>query len=183
MIREIQPKTDENGILIKKQEFCASCKRRLDCKILKDHLSTYKVEKDFADVFLPMYFVCDDYDSMFISYPIEVNKIVSESIFSIDKSNFPLGKWVLVKEENQEYPHIGLSLSLQPTSIISMYDNNNGTITNKFYPFPAFYMFYNKTIVYGKDVQWEYLNDNNITLTDDEDFLQDFVKKCLTKNF
>ena len=74
-IRDYEPQFDEKQRILPKQHFCASCKKRTMCdKLYEKHKENHTTNK-YAEVVLSMYYTCDDYDPMYIEFPIEVNEI------------------------------------------------------------------------------------------------------------
>jgi len=171
MIKEIEPELDENGIIKPKQKACATCRKRQICE---DFLKI--VEKDdneYAGLVLALYHICDDYESMFIQYPIIVESITTDNAFDYYNEQKNVGRYVIIKlnlENYDEEVHLGLFLGELPTSVISLFDKHDKSIRNKFQRTPAIYIFKFKKMFYGSYQRWKFIeNESEFDLISNED--------------
>lgn len=186
-IKKILPKFDEKGVLLKKQKFCASCKKRMECQKLYEQHKKNKESNELSEVVLSLYYVCDEYENMFIEFPILVNGITSD--LSYDRNNVEknVGRWCVVSVNSVDYDedlHIGIYMGDLPLSIISLYDKTDTTITNRFYTSPAVYVPKFKKIFYGMNMRWKFIENQDdidtIAEPEQEEFftiVQNSIKK------
>lgn len=103
-------------------------------------------------------FVCEEFKSLFIEYPIEVSKINTESFKKIKYKNSEVGKFVRVAPCAEEYngqTYLGMYLGELPigphiTHNPDTKELNISTITN-----PAIFVFELNKIIYGMESFWE----------------------------
>ena len=179
-IKNIEPKFDENGKLDTKQKCCATCKKRTTCDKLYAQHQFNKATNQYAEVILSMYFLCDDYEAMFIEFPILVNGIVSDLAYDRQDSDKEVGKWCVVSVNAEGYDenmHLGIYLGMLPLSIISLYDRKDTTITNKFYPSPAMFVPKMSKVFYGPNMRWKFVEtQDDIDTLDKNESASDMEK-------
>jgi len=159
-IKSFEPEFTENGTIIPKQKFCASCKKRMECDKLYEKLRENHTTNDYAEVVLAMYYTCDDIEPLYIEFPILVNGISSDLAYDRDNNEFRVGDWCIVSlnaEGFDEDFHIGLYLGMLPLSILSMYDKKTTKIINKFNPSPAMFVPKFNKIFYGMNMRWQFI--------------------------
>jgi hypothetical protein len=163
-IKKIEPKFDEKGKLVPKQHCCASCKKRMECKMLYNQHELNKATNEYADILVSMYYLCDDYEAMFIEFPILVESITSDLAYDRGNSLTDVGKWCIVSLNAEGYDeniHLGLYLGMLPISIISLYDRKNASITNRFYPNPCVFIPKFNKLFYGVNMRWKFIESED----------------------
>ena len=95
---------------MKKEKCCNTCKKSMfgRCNILKTNEEYQKLFKNKKSIFdedvynFKNNFICEEYKSMYIEYPIEVSKINSDTeMFTLDKDK--VGKFVKIRPCADEY--------------------------------------------------------------------------------
>ena len=191
-IRDYEPQFDEKQRILPKQHFCASCKKRTMCdKLYEKHKENHTTNK-YAEVVLSMYYTCDDYDPMYIEFPIEVNEIHND--ISYDRYNMEkhVGEWCITSLNAEGYDedlHIGIYLGMLPLNTISLYDRKTNIITNKFNTNPAIFVPLFNKIFYGFNMRWKFIDVQDdideVSDKDPKDYLEiakTYLKNKLTKN-
>ena len=182
-ITNVIPKLDKDGNIILKQKNCATCKLRTSCDLIYDKLKENKVSNQYAQELVSMYYICNDYQAMFIKYPIVVNGISSDCSFDYHNDQKNIGKFCIVSVNAISYDedvHIGLFLGELPISIISLYDNKNQEVKNKFMLNPAIYVYKFNKIFYGMNMRWKFIesqDDINVIHEDDDKNYIELAKK------
>lgn len=101
-------------------------------------------------------FICDNYKSKYIEYPIEVSKIkVDWDLYSLDKES--IGKFVRISPCAEEYKgktYLGLFLGDLPGGPSVSYSDEAKVLTIKPFMNPAIYVFDLKKIVFGMESWW-----------------------------
>ncbi len=123
------------------EEYQEICKEKFD--ILKDH----KFKENF---------ICDNYKSRYIEYPIEVFKINTDNSKSSYRSN-QIGKFARVSPCGEEYKgktYLGLYLGDLPISNHISYRDDTKELKVSFHNNPAIFVFDLNKIVYGCESWW-----------------------------
>jgi len=176
-LKQREPLLDGNGNIIPKQECCATCKLRTRCKNFIDAMEENKRTNEYAEFVLSMYYVCDDYEGMFIQYPIIVESIVSDLSYDTFNQQTHVGDFVVVSLNAKGYdeePHLGLYLGDLPISIISLFDRKEKEVRNRFMKNPAVFVFKFNKIFYGINCRWQFiskLQDFDIIRDDPQDYV------------
>lgn len=176
-IRTRQPLLDEHDNIVPKQECCATCKKRMKCKMFYDVMEENKRTNEYAEIALSLYYICDNYSPMFIQYPIVVESIVSDSSFDSFDMQTHVGKFVLISLNLKNYdedPHLGLYLGELPLSIISLFDPKTKTVRNKFMSNPGIFVFKFNKVFYGNCCRWQFIeniNDLNVIKDDPPEYM------------
>lgn len=142
---------------------CNRCKHGFlnKCKELKNNKEFLKLfsDKDFSllkTFEFKQNHVCDDYNSMYIEYPIEVSKINSDTeMFTLDKDK--VGKFVKIRPCADEYDNktfLGLYLGYLPISNSISYNSTNKELNVGFLANPAIFVFDLNKIIYGRESWW-----------------------------
>lgn len=190
-IKDYLPKFDEKQRILPKQPFCASCKKRLNCEKLKLKQLENQTTNKYAEVFIAMYYTCDDFDPIYIQFPITVNEITNDLAFDSFNREKHVGEWcvvVLNAEGYDEEMHVGVYLGELPLTVHALYDKKNNTITNRFHNSPAILLPVFHKVFYGYNMRWKFINEEddfkNLSQKDTKDY-QDYIeiaKKQLTKS-
>lgn len=185
-IKEYKPKFDDKQRIIPKQKFCTSCKKRTSCDKLKLKYIENETKNLYAEAFVSMYYTCDDFDPIYIEFPITVNEITSDIAFDTYNQDKNVGKWcvvVLNAEGYDEEMHVGIYLGELPLNVLAMYDTKHCTITNRFNNSPAIFLPTFNKIFYGFNMRWKFVNEEkdfeHISKKDDENYVS-IAKKSLT---
>jgi len=186
-IKSFEPQFDENGTIIPKQKFCASCKKRMTCDKLYEKQKENHSTNEYAEIALALYYTCDEVEPVYIEFPILVNGISSDLAYNRDANEFRVGDWCIVSVNAEGYDedfHIGMYLGMLPISILSMYDKKTTKIINKFNPSPAIYIPHFKKIFYGMNMRWQFIDKpddiEGLFANEPQEYL-DVVKKYLQK--
>lgn len=170
MIRQIEPKVDERGVLEPRQRCCASCKRRTTCEQISTALHDTRVDapgdQRTLDALAAMYFVCNEYESMFINYPITVESITTDSAHTLKMDN--TGRFACIELNAEGYDdqqHLAIYLGDLPLSIVSAFDQRHGTLVNRFMVNPAFYVINAGRVFYGMNCRWKFIDTLEDLLT------------------
>lgn len=120
-------------------------------------------------------FICDNYKSMYIEYPIEVSKIIQDT----DRSSFrdsEIGKFVRIRPCSEEYQgktYLGLYLGELPVGFQISHNSETKELKVSFNINPAILIFDLKKIVYGCESWWGFIKTDEdleyITNKDIED--------------
>ena len=138
-----------------------------------------------------MYYTCDDFDPIYIQFPITVNEITNDLAFDTFNREKHVGEWcvvVLNAEGYDEEMHVGIYLGELPLTVHALYDKKNSTITNRFHNSPAILLPVFHKVFYGYNMRWKFINEEddfkNLSQKDTKDY-QDYIeiaKKQLTKS-
>jgi hypothetical protein len=167
---------------MKKEKNCVNCKFGLfgRCEGLKDNEEYQSIwenrELSTMERWIKAYefkinFVCEEFKSLFIEYPIEVSKINIESFKKPNYKNSEVGKFVKVVPCAEEYngqTYLGMYLGELPigphiTHNSDTKELNISTTTN-----PAIFVFELNKIIYGMESFW--------TIIETEEDLKDITK-------
>lgn len=115
-------------------------------------------------------FICDNYKSIYIEYPIEVSKI-NKTIDTVGIRDEEVGMFVRVRPCAQEYQDktfLGLYLGELPVGIQISHNSETKELNVGFYNNPAIFVFDLKKIIYGYESWWEVIeNEDELkTITD-----------------
>ena len=122
-------------------------------KLLEDKKSTLKKEVyNFKEKF-----ICEEYKSKFIEYPIEVSKINSDTeIFTLNKN--VVGKFVKIRPCGDKYndkTFLGLYLGDLPVGNSISHNSETKELNVSFQCNPAVFVFELNEIIYGYQSWWE----------------------------
>lgn len=173
IIRVKEIEYDENDKLVLTQKSCASCNRHEFCPELKRHLNGRTFTDDYTKLTTLMQSICDEYKTIYIEYPIEVEAIGSQNNFILnDDKNMGQYTIVTILVEDEKYDkelHLGLYLGMIPFSIMSTYNKIDKTILNSFMQLPAVFVFKYNKIFYGTQIKYSFTNINNIYQVSNKD--------------
>ena len=136
---------------------CSSCKYGLfsNCDTLKNHKKYQELE--FMDKLdFKRDYICDDYDSMFIEYPIQVSKINQDKKTSSYKDE-EIGKFVRIAPCGKEYEgktYLGLYLGDLPIGYNISHNSKTEDLSVSFMTNPAIFVFDLNKIIYGMESWW-----------------------------
>ena len=167
--KEEGKKKKEYAVMIKNTDNrnCDNCKKCVFklCYTLKSNENFQKIleEKEIDDVdkFLKIqkfkkHFICDEYNSMFIEYPIEVSKINSNT----DRTSYKdsqIGKFAKISPCGDEYrgkTYLGLYLGELPEGHFISHNPETKELDVSFRTNPAIYVFDLKKIIFGMESWW-----------------------------
>lgn len=133
-------------------------------------------------------FICDNYKSRYIEYPLEVNKITYDN----DKTQLSrdsVGKLVKIRPCGEEYEnktYLGLFLGELPISNHVSYSENKKELKVGFINNPAIFVFELNKIIYGNESWWGIIDSpeklNEITDKDINDVWYVKLMKELSDN-
>lgn len=134
---------------------CNTCKSLMTCEILlKEYL---KLGDDFHSKHeFRKGFICDNYKSIYIEYPIEVSKINQDT----NKGGYRdrnVGKFVSIRpcgEQYQNKTYLGLYLGDLPIGHYITYNPETKELNVSFRNNPAIFVFDLKKIIYGYESWW-----------------------------
>lgn len=157
---------------------CNSCKHgRFDnCETLKTN-EEYKqiVEKTKGEIFngerfaFKDEFICDNYKSRYIEYPLTMTGIDKDIELScLGKHN--IGKFVKIKPCKENKTYLGLFLGELPIDILVSHNEETKILNLSFMDNPAIFVFDLKKIIYGCESWWSVIENEDdlkeITNTD-----------------
>jgi len=127
---------------------------------------------------------CDEFASIWISYPMVVSAIVTKPIdYKNNYLNRDLGNLVKIRPCGEEYKnktYLGLSLGELPTSISSSYSPTTHVLTNSTSHNPAIYVFDLHKIIFGYESWWSAIeNENELKEITDKDIDNTWYVKLL----
>lgn len=141
---------------------CNSCKHGLlsRCEVLKNN-DEYKAIKEESILSTKRYkfkekFVCENYKSMYIEYPIEVSKINNNCKKSTYKDD-ETGHFVKIRPCDEKYKgktFLGLYLGELPISTCVSHNPDTKELNISFNRNPAIFVFELNTIIYGCESWW-----------------------------
>lgn len=141
---------------------CMTCKFGLfsRCDELKnneDYQNLTKEKYDFVkDDNFKRNYICDNYKSMFIEYPIEVSKINTDNNKGSYRSK-QIGKFAKICPCGEEYKgktYLGLFLGDLPISNYVSYNEDSKELKVSFHNNPAIFVFDLNKIIYGCESWW-----------------------------
>ena len=167
-----QPIVDDRGVIDPRQRCCATCKHRSTCGRVFDGVREVapELEAPNASLVALMYLVCDDYETMYIDYPIVVQKIVTDSAHSLASDH--AGRFAVVEVNADGYDaeqHLAIYCGELPLSIVSAFAQN-GELTNRFMVNPALFVISFKRMFYGINCRWKFIEttEDLLTIVDDD---------------
>lgn len=136
---------------------CSNCKYGLfsNCDTLKNDKEYQELE--FIDKFdFKSDYVCDDYKSIFIEYPIQVSKINQDSTITSYKDD-QIGKFAKIAPCGDEYEgktFLGLYLGELPIGHSISHNSKTEELSVSFRTNPAIFVFDLNKIIYGIESWW-----------------------------
>lgn len=166
---------------MKNKRNCLTCKKDspfFKCNILKNNeeyqsilksvLSKGEVNEGDEEYSNEAYefkekFICDNFKSRYIEYPIEVSKINQDKDMSSYKDEYK-GRFVKIrpcgdKYENKTY--LGIYLGELPRGNRIVYNHDTKELDVSFDNNPAIFVFDLKEIIYGCESWWGFIKDEN----------------------
>lgn len=144
---------------------CNTCRKEmaLGCPVLESN-SEYQTiwESPAMDAPLKAFewkqnFICDDYKSRYIEYPIEVGEIKIEwDVYTLFNRDY-IGRFVRIRpcaKEHKGKTYLGLFLGDLPGGPFISYNENTKALTVKPFCNPAIYVFDLKKIIFGMESWW-----------------------------
>ena len=143
---------------------CNTCKHGMlfgNCKELNNNEEFQNILKENKFFNVKEYsfkekFICDNYKSRYIEYPIEVSKINKSKIYD----NYPdnrVGKLVKIRpcgEEYEDKTYLGLFLGELPIGTHISYSEDTKELDVSFHKNPAIFIFSLNKIVHGCESWW-----------------------------
>jgi hypothetical protein len=135
---------------------CNTCIRHISCKTLANNEEYQKLNGIVESHRFMENFICDNYKSMYIEYPIEVSKI------NYDKQtggyrDKDIGRFVSIRpcaEECKNKTYLGIYLGDLPISNHVTHNSETKELNVGFMTNPAIFVFDLKKIVYGCESWW-----------------------------
>lgn len=156
---------------------CATCVKRPKCTTFAAYSKRYlnlRVGTDedaaFLGIELAHQVICDQWQSMFITYPITVSSITVEQM-NCDQVDVGRPAIIVLGKINNydDLPHVAVYLGQLPLSIVSAYTKENETLTNRLLLNPCLLVpRYNK-LFYGMNSQWSFATKSSIHTVAQED--------------
>lgn len=121
---------------------------------------------------------CDYYDSRYIEFPIQVDKIVYKSAEHKEYDSRNCGKLVKIRVCDSNKTYLGIHLGDLPTDVYSTYNSENKELGVSQFINPAIYVFELKKVVYGCESWWGIIDsmDELSDITDEDIQSQWYVK-------
>jgi hypothetical protein len=170
---------------------CLSCKFSLlnRCTKLKEELrkNGYSEDKKAKERWeikskVETTFVCKDYSSIYIEYPIEVSRINTNQNKNKYKDD-DVGKFVSILPCGKEYEgktYLGLYLGELPVSNNISHNNKTKELSISFRNNPAIFVFNLNKIVYGMESWWRIIkNEEDLKQITDKDIESSWYVKAL----
>jgi len=115
-------------------------------------------------------FICDNYKSIYIEYPIEVSKINQDTNMSGFRDD-EIGRFIRVRpcaNEYQNKTYLGLYLGELPVGLQISHNSETKELNVRFNINPAIFVFDLKKIIYGCESWWGFIEseDELRTITD-----------------
>ena len=155
---------------------CNTCKFGMfdRCETLKNDEKYQKIKDD--ELFdtgkweFKENFICDNYKSIYIEYPIEVSKINQDTDISGFRDD-EIGKFVRIRpcaKEYQNKTYLGLYLGDLPVGFQISHNSDTKELNVRFKTNPAIFVFDLKKIIYGCESWWGFIEseDELKTITD-----------------
>lgn len=147
---------------------CNSCKHSLfgRCETLKNNKEYQELAKE-DNLLNPVKFefkekyICDDYKSMYIEYPIEVSKINTKCEKGSYRDSY-IGKFTKIKPCGEEYKgktFLGIYIGDLPISINISHNSDTKELNVSFRNNPAIFVFELNKIVYGCESWWRIIKN------------------------
>lgn len=183
--QRIEVQFDENGTIKPKQKSCSTCKMQMTCKDLEQQRSINAKTKELEDIVLPMHFLCENYESVFIQFPISVQSIVSDCSYDTENVYQDIGRFCaccITEDGFGDELRLGIYIGLMPYSIISLYDRRNEEIKNRFYPSPCIYIPYFHKVFFGENLRWQFIEkEEDFNVIEDNNEWLEIAKKDFQK--
>lgn len=150
---------------------CDTCKFGIfdQCDTLKNHEQYQNIEDDgikerfTRKLEFKKGFICDNYNSIYIEYPIEVSRIDKDTNISGYKNN-QIGKLVKIRpcaKEYQDKTYLGLYLGELPVDFIISHTPKTKELSVKFDTNPAIFVPDLGKIIYGRESWWSVIEDES----------------------
>ncbi|AOY77210.1 hypothetical protein [Clostridium formicaceticum] len=150
---------------------CSSCKMSWlnRCETLKDELQKQGINShDYMKKWdiehkVKSNFICDNYKSIYIEYPIEVSKI-NANADKIGLRDNRIGEFVKIRPCGKEYQnktYLGLYLGDLPIGHSISHNPETKELNVSFNTNPAIFVFDLNKIVYGMESWWGIINNEN----------------------
>ncbi len=175
-----------------KNEFkrnCNSCKFSFmnRCETLKNNKEFQKIWNGRSDILADFKFkdsfVCDNYKSRYIEYPIEVSKINANNNNKGSYRNRQIGKFVKIApcgEEHEGKTYLGLYLGELPVGHSISHNPDTKELSVSFNNNPAIFVFDLNKIVYGCESWWGIIeNEEDLKEITNEDIENVWYLKAL----
>lgn len=179
MIKTREIEFDENNKIKAKQESCAACTKREFCNDLKEYIGSLYFPNDWEKMLFLLKLVCENYQSVYIQYPIEVSAIESDNGFALYKNSELVIAEVYIPEHDGE-TCLALYLGDMPNTIVTTYNKETKIVKNKFLTIPMLYIFRLNKIIPGTRAKWQDLYESGIkTLTEEEQKIVEVFQKII----
>ena len=149
---------------------CSTCKFGMfqECEALKENKEYQNIPKDgFLDTGKMEFkrnFICDNYKSIYIEYPIEVSKINYDN-YDANKGGYrdrKIGNFVSIRpceKKYQDKTYLGLYLGELPTGHHVSHNPNTKELNISFHNNPAIFVFDLNKIVFGCESWWRIIKN------------------------
>lgn len=138
---------------------CNTCKNGFlsQCKILKSQPEYEKYESNGEIEWFRFKenFICPEYSSRYIQYPIQVTRINYDERMNLNEPD--IGRFVRIKpcgEEYEDKTYLGLFLGDLPIDIRVRHNSSSGELSVGFRENPAIFVFALNKIIYGMESWW-----------------------------
>jgi len=156
---------------------CASCVERPKCETFAAYAKRYldlstgtDADAAFLGIQLAQGVVCDDYRSLFITYPITVNGITVERT---NGDQLDVGRPAVVRlgEANgyDDNVHLAIYLGQLPISVVSAYTPATGMLANRLMLNPCLLVPLYGRLFYGMNAAWSFATLKLLASVDQED--------------
>lgn len=172
---------------------CNTCKFGgiIECETLSKNKQYQSIKSNnlfnYEEIKFKDDFVCGNYKSRYIEYPIEVSNIVRNTN-KVGVRDSEIGRFVSIRPCGEEYKgktFLGLYLGDQPIDILVSHNAESKVLSVNFFTNPAIFVFDLNKIVYGCESWWKLITDENdlkaITDADIENVWYMKALKTLTK--
>lgn len=167
---------------------CNSCKFSFmnRCETLKNNKEFQKIWNGRSDILADFKFkdsfVCDNYKSRYIEYPIEVSKINTENSRT-GYRNSQIGKFAKISPCGDEYKgktYLGLYLGELPVGHCISHNSENKELSVSFSNNPAIFVFDLNKIIFGCESWWGIIeSEDDLKEITDEDIENIWYVKAL----
>lgn len=153
---------------------CNTCKFGIfgACDTLKNNEKYQNIKGDelFNKWEFKENFICENYKSIYIEYPIEVSKI-NQDINMSGYRDDEIGKFVRIRPCSKEYQnktYLGLYLGELPVGFQISHNSETKELNVRFNTNPAIFVFDLKKIIYGCESWWGFIESEEElkTITD-----------------
>ena len=145
---------------------CATCQRRPGCTEFRGHLGRFTDGDPTQDpttaglaVTMARGLVCDDFRTMFITYPITVEGITTEQAFDQHGQQLDVGRPVTIvlgADGYDDLVHLGMYLGQLPLSVVSAYRDDTRQLSNRLLLNPCVYVPRYARLFYGANTRWSF---------------------------